>query len=108
MIIKSNKTLVNNWYAHTSFLSSISNKRVCHIIVEEEVIWVESLWISTYPLSWWESNQHLYPLLNKHLLHIPSTTVPSERSFSTARDIVTAQRAYVLSTYVDMPVGCFF
>ena len=38
MIIKSNKTLVNNRYAHTSFPSSIANKRVCLKIVEEELI----------------------------------------------------------------------
>ena len=43
-------------------------------------------------------------MLNKHLLRIPFTSVPSERVFSTARDVVTAQRAYVLPKYVDMLV----
>ena len=76
---------------HGFFPPYISNKRVDLDIVEDELtrFKAKSLWMSSYPtLPWWESNQHLYPLLNKHLLCIPATTVP--------RDVVTAQRVCVL------------
>ena len=49
--------------------------------------------------------KHLYPLLTKHHLCIPSTSVPSERVCSTASDVVTAQGAYVVPIYVDMLVS---
>lgn len=48
------------------------------------------------PLDWWKSNELKYPhlaLFAKCVLAIPGTLVPSERIFSTARDIVNAQRA---------------
>ena len=73
MIIKSNKTLVNDWYAHASFPSSISNKRVRLNILEEELVWFESqtsLDINLASLSWGETNQPLYPLLKKNLLTV--------------------------------------
>lgn len=48
------------------------------------------------PLDWWKSNELNYPhlaLFAKCVLAIPGTSVPSERIFSTAGDIVYAQRA---------------
>ena len=57
------------------------------------------------PLSWWNINSPKYPLLSdvaKYFLGIPATSVASERVFSTAGDIVCAQRATLDSNNVDM------
>lgn len=48
-----------------------------------------------HPLIWWKSNGHLYPHLEKiakRFLCRPSTSVPSERLFSAAGNIVTKKR----------------
>ena len=70
--------------------------------------WANALPLSYVPLvlSLWKSNQHLYPFLSKVAkhLHIPATSVPSDRVFSTAGDVVTAQRASLLPENVDMLV----
>ena len=47
-------------------------------------------------LVWWKTNEHKDPLLSavgKKYLCVRATSVPSERVFSTAGDIVTAQRS---------------
>ncbi|KAI4810851.1 hypothetical protein KUCAC02_013779 [Chaenocephalus aceratus] len=56
------------------------------------------------PLVWWKEHQYEYPLLShlaKRYLCIPGTSVSSERVFSTAGDIVTAQRSALLPEHVD-------
>ncbi|KAI4820497.1 hypothetical protein KUCAC02_028474 [Chaenocephalus aceratus] len=56
------------------------------------------------PLVWWKEHQYEYPLLSnlaKRYLCIPGTSVSSERVFSTAGDIVTAQRSALLPDHVD-------
>ena len=61
--------------------------------------------LTNNPLLWWkECGEHKYPSLAiaaKKFLSIPATSVPSERVFSTAGDIVTAQRSALKSTHVD-------
>lgn len=59
------------------------------------------------PLKWWKENEKQYPLLStlaKAFLSIPATSVPSERVFSTAGDIVSAQRSQLLPENVDVLV----
>ena len=56
------------------------------------------------PLKWWRENAVFYPYVSqlvKGRLCIPATSVPSERIFSTACDIVTAQRAALNPYLVD-------
>ena len=48
---------------------------------------------------------HVLSKVVKHLLCIPATSVPTDRVFGTAWDVVTAQRAYLLHENVDM-LGC--
>lgn len=46
-------------------------------------------------LAWWKTHESVYPnlaVLAKSYLAIPATLVPSERMFSTAGDIVTANK----------------
>ncbi|XP_067650354.1 E3 SUMO-protein ligase ZBED1-like [Haliotis asinina] len=68
---------------------------------------LDSLSINSSPLLWWKSNEYRLPYLSKvarHLLCIPATSVPSERVFSTAGDVVTAQRASLNPKNVDILV----
>lgn len=54
-------------------------------------------------LQWWRLQVDL-PLLSalaKRYLSIPATSVPAERVFSTAGDIVTAQRSLLHPDHVD-------
>lgn len=59
------------------------------------------------PLSWWKEHQHKYPLMShiaKVYLCIPGTSDFCEHMFSTAGDIVTAQRS-VLSSFHDEQIS---
>ena len=56
------------------------------------------------PLSWWKTNEFYFPLLAilaKKYLCVPGTSVPSERIYSTAGDIVTGQRPCLKAKHVD-------
>lgn len=65
---------------------------------------VTTIPLSQNPLTWWSVHAVEFPLLAdlaKRYLCIPGTSVPSERVFSTAGDIVTAQRSCLTSEHVD-------
>lgn len=56
------------------------------------------------PLNWWREHECEYPLLSKltkRYLCIPRTSVSSERVFSTAGDIITAQRSALNPEHLD-------
>uniref|UniRef100_A0A673J6Y6 BED-type domain-containing protein n=1 Tax=Sinocyclocheilus rhinocerous TaxID=307959 RepID=A0A673J6Y6_9TELE len=60
--------------------------------------------LSEDPLSWWGENAAIFPLLSrlaKLYMCIPGTSVSAERVFSTAGDIVTAQRSTITPERVD-------
>jgi len=63
-----------------------------------------SIALSDCPLAWWKTHQMSLPILSrlaKQYLCIPGTSVPSERVFSTAGDILTAQRSALKSKNLD-------
>ena len=59
---------------------------------------------SENPFTWRSHHSDRYPSLStmaKKYLCIPATSVPAERVFSTAGDVVTAQRSQLKSEHVD-------
>ena len=57
------------------------------------------------PLEWWKAQCHALPELSKlarKFLCIPATSVPSERVFSKAGEIVSKRRASIKPKHVDM------
>ncbi len=64
-----------------------------------------SVSLDSNPLAWWKNKCNMFPLLSrmaKAHLCIPATSVPSERVFSTAGDIITQSRACLKPKHVDM------
>lgn len=65
---------------------------------------IASLSLGGKVLEWWKAHQAEFPLLAdlaKTYLCIPGTSVPSERVFSTAGDIVRSERSLLSSEHVD-------
>uniref|UniRef100_A0A8C4N752 Zinc finger BED domain-containing protein 1-like n=1 Tax=Eptatretus burgeri TaxID=7764 RepID=A0A8C4N752_EPTBU len=61
--------------------------------------------LSKNPLSWWRSHEQSFPLLSKvarMYLGIPAKSLPTERAFSTAVDVITAKKAALTGENVDM------
>ena len=92
--------------------SPIDMPPLCHYMIKR---WMKYTGMKKYrdegplelkrdPLSWWKENQQSYPLLSnlaQNTLCIPGTSVASERVFSTAGDLVTAQRITLTPEHVD-------
>ncbi|GFR91484.1 zinc finger BED domain-containing protein 4 [Elysia marginata] len=56
------------------------------------------------PLQWWKENQAIFPKLSavaRQFLHIPATSVPSERLFSKAGELISVRRSCLKATNVD-------
>ena len=53
------------------------------------------------PLSWWKENLHKYP---RKYFCISATSVPTERAFSSAHNIVSAKRPCLQSGSVEILV----
>jgi len=56
------------------------------------------------PYTWWLTNKNQYPILHKlamKYLSIPATSVPSERLFSDAKNLITPQRTRLDSYLID-------
>ncbi len=89
-----------------TFAKSTVIQSKCKIEVEIDMYKKDtSIPLTSCPLKWWKEHAQMYPLLSslsKAYLTIPATSVPSERVFSTAGDIVNAQRSQLLSQNVDM------
>lgn len=89
------------------FVTKVEPAKSLKSRVEHEIVnykCEESMPLDSDPLLWWKVHQKAYPLL-AHLaqkyLSIPATSVASERVFSTAGDLVTAQRSCLSCEQVD-------
>ena len=84
----------------------LQNKTTTEMAEEEVTTYrkVLAIPLSQNPLTWWQAHAEDFPLLAglaKQYLCIPGTSVPSERVFSTAGDIVSAQRSCLTPQHVD-------
>ena len=91
-----------------AYVTVVQAAQPLHEIVEAEVKRYQAaptISLQESPLKWWRQNEpnfiHLAKLA-RCLLGIPATSVPSERVFSTAGDIVTQSRSRLKSKHVDM------
>lgn len=93
--------IFNSSSTSTSMLSAAS-------IAEQEMKRYQeapSLPLTDDPLQWWKSQAHGYPLLSQlaqRYLCVPGTSVSAERMFSTAGDIISAQRSLLTSFALKM------
>ncbi|XP_039516037.1 zinc finger BED domain-containing protein 4-like [Pimephales promelas] len=88
------------------FKTQVGNKPTLQLVKEEVTLYksVDCISLDSNPLEWWRTNEPTYPhiaKLAKHYLAVPATSVPSERVFSTAGDIVTASRSSLSADNVD-------
>ena len=81
------------------FVTKVEPAKSVEVRVDQEFVGYKSegnISLDSDPLTWWKSNEEKYPILSKYsktFLCIPATSVPSERIFSVAGDVVTAQRS---------------
>lgn len=80
------------------FKTQVAKKPALQLVKEEVALYkaVDSVSLDSNPLVWWRTNESTYPRiakLAKCYLAVQATSVPSERIFSTAGDIVTACRS---------------
>ena len=104
---RSDSNLLGQTFQHTrsSLTPSSPNSRA-----EKEVQRYQDsppLPLSDEPLGWWKSEACKYPHLARlaqRYLCVPGTSVPSERIFSTAGEIISAQRSTLTSDHADQLV----
>ncbi len=66
---------------------------------------VDCISLDADPLKWWKTHEHLdshIAMLACRYLAVPGTSVPSEKVFSTAGDIVTSSRSVLSTENVDI------
>lgn len=88
------------------FKTQLGKKPTLQLVKEEVATCkaVDCISLDSNPLVWWRTNESMYPRiakLAKCYLAVPATSVPSERVFSTAGDIVTASRSALTADSVD-------
>ncbi|KAK6196376.1 hypothetical protein SNE40_001613 [Patella caerulea] len=96
-------------FGHKFVNSETSNKKTKSLLerATDEVANYKkepSLSLNSNPLNWWKEHSTLFPLLSNlanQYLCIPASSVPSERVFSTAGDIITAKRSCLKPKHVD-------
>lgn len=88
--------------------SSTTNKVIESVqLIKEEVERYKKaiVGINQDPLAWWKDNQYRYSMIApvaRQRLCIAGTSVPSERLFSAAGNLLNAKRSCLSSNNVDM------
>ena len=75
------------------------------LVEMQQYLRVKNLPRSEDPIKWWKDNAASYPLLKKlaqKYLIIPGTSVPAERLFSKAGELVSAKRSSLKPENIDM------
>ena len=88
--------------AQASERNSVSSELTIQM---QQYLCVNNLERKQDPLEWWKWNCHLYPhvsKLAKKYLSIPGTSVPSERIFSKAGQIISERRNRLKPKHVNM------
>ena len=104
---KKKKSAISDLFGEV-FVTKVEPAKSVEVRVDQELVCYKSegnISLDSDPLAWWKSNQEKYPILSKlakTYLCIPATSVASERIFSTAGDVVTAQRSCLSADQVDM------
>ena len=76
-------------------------------IEKQQYLRINNLERKQDPLEWWKRNCHLYPHISrliKKYLSLPGTSVPSERIFSKAGQLVSEKRNRLKAKHVNMLV----
>eukprot|EP00063_Salmo_salar_P021871 XP_013996706.1 PREDICTED: zinc finger BED domain-containing protein DAYSLEEPER-like [Salmo salar] len=92
-----------------SLASKDTGKTFANTIKEEEASYkaASGIPVDGDPLAWWKSNECKYPhiaMMARRYLAVPGTSVPSERVFSMAGDIVTVKRSTLSPDNVDIRI----
>lgn len=100
------KSAMAELFGETFASKDMGSKAPADIIKEEVASYLAASGITVDgdPLTWWKSNECKYPHIAKMArcyLAVPGSSVPSERVFSTAGDIVTAKRSTLSPDNVD-------
>lgn len=104
--IKEETEIPRNTFGDTRQAPALPEKTAYDSVAEEvkEYNRAAPLPLSESLLDWWKDHHRVYPLLAKlakRYLCVPGTSVSAERVFSTAGDIVTAQRSSLTTEHVD-------
>ena len=97
-----------DWSLYSSGYSLPSERMRLSLRERVEAEWrkyMECPPIKTSPTDWWANNGQQYPLLakiTKYCLSIPDSSVPSERLFSTAGQVISARRNRLSPETVNM------
>ncbi|XP_059916026.1 E3 SUMO-protein ligase ZBED1-like [Gadus macrocephalus] len=100
------KSALAELFGETFASKDMDSKTPADIIKEEVAFYLAASGIAVDgdPLTWWKSNECKYPHIAKMArcyLAVPGSSVPTERVFSTAGDIVTAKRSTLSPDNVD-------
>lgn len=104
--IKKRKSAMSDLFGEVS-ITKVETAKSFEIRFKQELTGCkseDSISLESNPPDWWKRKQTTYPLLSnlaKHYLCVPATSVASERVFSTAGDLVTAQRSCLSGEQVD-------
>lgn len=91
-----------------NFADKATTKKTFETTVEEEVAFYQAaagIPVDGDPLEWWRKNECNYPhiaRMARRYLAVPATSVPSERVFSAAGDIVSAKRSTLSPENADI------